>query len=938
MSRTILLTPTVSLIEEVASHLLPQGADYSANLVIFPGTRPAHFLRKALGDIQGKSYVPPAIHSLDGFIDLLFEVKPGAGPKVTPVDAAVILFRIHSTLSERIGGKEFDSFERFLPIGLRIFEELEELMMTCLPPKRIVPLLHGVSLRGIHSLGTLYERFYPEVVKLGYSTRAMRHVAATDGSTQELLGRFSTIVIAGLFALTEAERRLVHALAGRKETVLIFQDGPGVRKRIDDLELVVEEKGELKGRPPIEFLAAPDSHGEIFALANRFEELREAGEKLDHRCVVLVPDPTVLPSLVHHALSMLDDPYNISIGYPHSRTPIVGFLRSLMNAVSGRHEEKFQASDYLNVVLHPYVKSIPLEGKPHATRILLHRLEECFLEGDLPPFFRLEDLEARDEVFLHAARSVADEGITPESLRGHLRRIHEKIILPLTHAGSVGDCARGCIDVLSTVANESSSRQHMFFRSSMESILSTLGSLCQSLLGEMKPDDPAATLSIVRNCVNEGRIPLPGTPLQGLQVLGFLETRNLRFDNVFILNANDDQIPGDSGQYSLIPQMVRRELGLDTRGERDRIAEYYFSLLVHGAQRVTILFTDNESKSPSRFVEKILWEEEQAGQRGLEGVDTADYKITLTHEKPSPVQKSGDMVEAVKKIHFSATALDLYLKCGIQFYYRYVLRLKEKEELESDVDRRGQGFFVHNVLAEYYMPFVGAELDTAKMDVTSLGRVVDESFRKEFGDEEFGNKYLLKIQIKRHLSRFLEEFEIPRLKGGSTRLLGVETKVNIEKDGYLFSGTIDRIEEREGRNLIYDYKTTGDKSKLVIRPHLLDLNDRKGWSKAIGSLQLPLYMLLASGGMGKDISTVAPSYLLLGKGSFDPSPEITLFDSPEMRGTLYPQLESVIFSLLRELTDVAKPFSPPDDLQEACPYCPFTQLCGTEWVKRKSFS
>jgi inactivated superfamily I helicase len=43
---------------------------------------------------------------------------------------------------------------------------------------------------------------------------------------------------------------------------------------------------------------------------------------------------------------------------------------------------------------------------------------------------------------------------------------------------------------------------------------------------------------------SEARVRFPGTPLRGLQVLGFWETRCLQFDDVYFLDLNDDVLPG----------------------------------------------------------------------------------------------------------------------------------------------------------------------------------------------------------------------------------------------------------------------------------------------------------------------------------------------------------------------------------------------------------
>jgi len=62
----------VNLIELLARHLVASPTDFSRILVVFPEQRPGHYLRKALGEKMGHSFLPPTIFSLDDFIDFLY--------------------------------------------------------------------------------------------------------------------------------------------------------------------------------------------------------------------------------------------------------------------------------------------------------------------------------------------------------------------------------------------------------------------------------------------------------------------------------------------------------------------------------------------------------------------------------------------------------------------------------------------------------------------------------------------------------------------------------------------------------------------------------------------------------------------------------------------------------------------------------------------------
>ena len=103
--------------------------------------------------------------------------------------------------------------------------------------------------------------------------------------------------------------------------------------------------------------------------------------------------------------------------------------------------------------------------------------------------------------------------------------------------------------------------------------------------------------------------PFPGTPLKGTQVLGFLETRNLKFDNVYFLDANADILPASKKEDTVLSHFVRQNLGLSTYKSREKIAKYYFNVLIANAKEAHIFYKDSADKERSRSEERRVGKE-----------------------------------------------------------------------------------------------------------------------------------------------------------------------------------------------------------------------------------------------------------------------------------------------------------------------------------------
>ncbi|MCX7985115.1 MAG: PD-(D/E)XK nuclease family protein [Bacteroidetes bacterium] len=934
MSTIKVITARENLIDEVIRHLFLEGKNLSTQAIVFPGKRPAHFLRKQIAEKFGSSYQPPQIYSIDEFIDTLVTRDTSPVPKkLSILDAVTILFDIHERKEYSLGKGVFRTFSQFLPIGIKAFHEFEELILADVEPVTFRSLMEAVPYGRMQALGQYYEEFYNVLQTQNYTTRALNYKRAAL-YVKHTPPEYTVLVLAGFHTLTPIEQKLFAALQQYKNVVLLFQK-PSTD---DQKEKSLPHNKFLDFLPSLSITRAPDLHGQMFALASI---LKNTNVPLDESTVVVLPTAQSLFPFLHSVIPVLGDvEYNIALGYPLVRTPLYGFLRKLLSVASTMNNEVISAPHYIKFLLHPYIKNIKYGTRTDITRILIQTLEESFVKNPSQRTFTLEQIEHETSLFqiLEDRLKPLEPSITKDQICDHLQTIHNntiKKVLCIQKQCSLGTLAEQLIEVLTFIHDSSAAKLHPFFNIYVDALIAELELLITSFVAPRTFSTPDEYTKFLHTYLINCSVPFPGTPLRGVQVLGLLETRNIQFRTVFLLDANEGSLPPISDP-PLIPHHVRIQLGLETNKEREELIAHYLRLLLQGAEHVHLFFSETHSgkKERSRYITKILWQIEQQKQQVCEQslIQNVRYQLRLSTQPPQSLPKTLEMSEQLKASFFTATMLDTYLHCQLRFYYHYVLGLQEHETVFSDFEEKDIGIVVHRILQRMYKPFINTPLTPEKLQHLDLDMLVTVTLQEQFGSPIQGRLTLIQRQLRTQLKEYIEAYQLPLLRKHQITILGLEQVCSFSHSGVLFSSKIDRIEQRTNTIYILDYKTSSNVTNYKINFSRVDPSERASWSKAIGSLQLPLYTMLYSTLSTIPSTAIVAGYIFLGRTKLNENCEISLYDSNDQALKWQPILENIILSLVKEICDPNVPFTPTENFKNHCPWCPFTILCGTQWI------
>jgi len=936
MEKIITLNFGENFIERCADFILDQssGNDLSRTAVVFGGKRPALFLRRALARKIKMPFYPPRLFSMDEFISEI----AGKGSdlrRLSDLDAAFLIFSLaRDHAPEILEGR--DSFSEFLPWAGEMVSFIEQLDLEDIPDSSLayieesaaigyeVPENINVLLRRIIQIRSA---FHQKLKEQGLYSRGLLYKQAAAGSEKNDFTDYDRIIFANFFYLHRTEQTVLKTVLEKGKGTCIFQGSQSDWSVLAGNAKVLGS-GLLPENKPgpgtkLSFYRGFDLHSQVGLVRAVLKKIPDRENTL-----VLVPRPeTVIPLLTE--ISPLLKEFNVSMGYPLKRTSLYTLFDLLLKVQENRKKGKYYTRDYLNLLRHPLIKNLNLDTDPALTRVLIHKLEELLegkeestLGGNL--FLDLDQIEAEEKIYDNTLRTLGPMGFNPgpEQIRTVLSHVHD-IFLRLWEDISDFKGFSLCLNTLLSELVEKSMLTAFPFNLKVVEKMQKISEEFVSALFRDETFDRSQLWDIFKQKLEREKIAFVGSPLRGTQILGLFETRSLDFKNVIVMDMNESILPKLKLYEPLIPREVMLSLGLNRLEKEEEIQRYQFMRLISSAREVHLVYEENAVKEKSRFIEGLLWQK-QKEKKSLYVTDIPGsvFPVKIENKEKYPV-KTGEILAYLKECTYSASRLNTYLNCPLQFYFKYVLGLKEQQDLLDDPQASHIGTFIHELLEQTFMPFTGRKPLLDEKFRKEFFRVMEDKFDKDLGLRMKSDSVLLKRIIRKRLESFLraeQERDVARIicleenRNGTMLVNGKNVK---------FTMTADRIDLLEDNSVvIVDYKTGGS-DIAPGRISVLEAMDmtRESIRTGIKSFQLPIYFyFICRQYPEQQVNAELYNIRTLKRTAFLKPGEFSRKD--RLMDICLKAMET-IFS---ELFNPAIPFIPAKE-DRLCSFCPYKTLC-----------
>jgi hypothetical protein len=813
---------------DIHENIIDFAVDYILNTdkktaLISGGRRPFLFIRKGLAARRRKSFFAPKFFTHEEFVEeIVFNNTELA--KISDIESAFMIFEtVKNEAPQLLEGRT--SFACFLDWSFEILSFIDQLDLEDVGEEKLKAVKANAEIGYdvpenindlLKSIFRIRRSFHGTLEKSSRTTRGYSFLKAASLEADLLSGGFDEIVLIAPFYLYKTEIEIFKKIYDRGKLVVLTQGNPEEYEILGrlysafaaPLPSVKNKKDSFK----LNVYSAFDDQSQGCLLKNLVKDYSESD--MD-KTVIIVPDLKMLQSVVSE-ISVVTDRYNISMGYPAEKTAVFSLLSAIIEAQLSRREEYYYSKDVMKVLTNPLLKNMRFFGESSISRIVAHKIEEA-LDRDSPSrlssrmFVSFKEIVDEKPLINEISVTVAGawKYVNPGKIADILREIFEIFFISWEKIASFAGLSGVLFKFLKTIHSLSAAGSYPLNVEAVELLL--------SLAEELKSGAVAAAelvgediLNIFKKLIKNKRITLLGSPLKGIQILGFWESRNLFFENVFIVGMTDSAIPAVRKDYSLVPKDIMFALGIEMAGKEFEIQRYHFRRLAAGAKNLSLIYPDNEKDERSRFIESVIWDKQlESGDINIVKINRFVLpKFSIKQQSKRKYAKTKEIKEYLKNMAYTYTKIDAYLDCRLKFYFAHVLLLGGRVEVGRELSGGDIGNFIHNFLKNaLYETLDAGKLRSLEFEKEYTGKLessFDSSPYFKFREDAFMIKEVLMYRMKNVLD-YEKQRTYKNIYGCERKYVSsVETASGAV---YKLICRIDRIDASDRDYMIFDYKT-----------------------------------------------------------------------------------------------------------------------------------
>jgi len=787
--------------------------DINKAVFVLPSKRAGVFLKKELATFYKTTIFLPKIISIEEFIETVSGLKT-----TTNLEVLFMFYKIYSTIVPEELKESFESFSKWGQIVLHDFNEIDRY--------KIDEKQFFANLSNIKQIESWSPNDEPtELIKnyLGFWVNSYQYYC---GLQEELLQK--NIGYQGL-VYKEASEQIEHyiqnttahhyflgfnALNASEEAIfqeLLQQDLATVLWDTDNLffnsktnsssHFLRKYKSDWKYYASNDFSIISDHYStekeiDVIALPKNIGQVKKVGELLSKlsetelkETAVVLGDEKLLLSLLSSLPKNVTN-INITMGMPLKDIPLTSFFECVFQLYFQKSGTKFYYKKVLNFLNNNHTKL--LFGASAINKIIAH-IQQCNIISISKT--EISELINGNEL-LNALLSLKTNDVAQNIL------VFKQIILALKERNNELDHNQLDLEYLyrfNEVFNVMELLHDKF------SVIKTIDAFYQ----------------VYKEVLSTDTLDFKGEPVQGLQIMGMLESRVLDFKRVIVTSVNEGVLPSGKSHNSFIPFDLKLEYKLPTYFEKDAVYAYHFFRLLQRAKHISLVYnTEPDGLNAGEKSRFLLQLENVSENKHVINYHTSAPVITSTTQKLQEIKKDELVIERLKEIAikgFSPSALTQYIRNPIDFYQQKILRIYEQDEVEETVAANTLGTIVHNTLEEFYKPLENQILtkEAVQLMQQKIDLEVKNQFEKEFkkGDVSKGKNLIIYNIAKRYVSNFLKQ-ELKLIADSKEVIIkhiesDLRTKILVPGIDYpiAIAGKVDRIDEVDGVIRIIDYKT-----------------------------------------------------------------------------------------------------------------------------------